>query len=95
MFDMKNAISLFNNLAQDDVVRGMILQAARDIFVVKTDREKGYTEVKYANEGDDLQVLCPDTDNPEGGYRVVNRDNFDQIETIQFKDMEDTFNDYA
>ena len=90
-----NTMKLSANLAKNDLVKGMILQAARDIFVTRTDREKGYTETMYAKEGDDLEVLCEDGHHPDGGFRVINRDNFDQIETVPLSDMEDTFNDYG
>lgn len=92
---INDTLSLFSSLAKSNVVKGMILQATRDIFIMRTDREKGYNEYKYASEGDDLEVLAEDLDNPNGGFRVVNRDNFDQIETVPFVDMEDTFNDYG
>lgn len=82
---------LVDNVMKSDVVRGMVLQATTDIFVHKTDRETGYTEVKFANEGDDLEVLCEDSEMPGGGYRVINRDNHDQIETVQLSDMDDVF----
>ncbi|BEG72577.1 hypothetical protein [Pseudomonas phage PA1C] len=92
---ISDTMKLSANLAKNDVVKGMVLQAARDIFITRTDREKGYTETKYANEGDDLEIICEDVDNPAGGFRVINHDNFNQIETIPFSEMEDTFNDYG
>lgn len=82
-------IGLIDQVMKSDVCRGMILQASTDIFVHKTDRDTGYTEVKFANEGDDLEVLCEDNELPGGGYRVINRDNYDQIETVQLSDMDD------
>ncbi|AEH03750.1 hypothetical protein AVT69_gp325 [Pseudomonas phage PhiPA3] len=88
-------IDLFSALAKSDVVRGMVLQAARDVFITRTDRDKGFNEYKYAREGDDLEVIGEDTDNPDGGFRVINRDNYDQIETVQMRDLEDTFNEYG
>lgn len=87
----REAVALVNHAMKSDVVRGMILQASSDIYVHKTDRESGYTEVKFANEGDDLEVLCEDNEIPGGGYRVINRDNHDQIETVQLSDMDDLF----
>lgn len=78
-------------IAKNEVVRGMLLQATSDIFVARTDREKGYTEVKFANEGDDLEVLCEDFENPGGGFRVRNHDNNDQIDTVQLSDMDTAF----
>lgn len=83
------AVEVVDYLSKSDVVRGMILQASSDIFVHRTDRETGYTEVKFANEGDDLEVLCEDFESPIGGFRVKNHDNHDQIETVQFTDLED------
>lgn len=95
-------MSLFNEImamgqeiAKNKVVRGMVLQAARDVFITRTDREKGFTEFKFANEGDDLEILVEDSDNPNGGFRVINRDNFDQIDTVTLNDLEDTFGDYG
>lgn len=82
-------------ISKNKVVRGMVLQAGRDIFIMRTDREKGYTEFKYANEGDDIEILGPDLDSPCGGFRVINRDNYDQIETVVCDDLEDTFGDYG
>jgi hypothetical protein len=81
-------------MLSSDVGRGMLLQAARDIFIVRTDRDKGHVEVKYANAGDDLEVLGPDADNPNGGFRVMNKDNYDEVETVQAVDLDDTFHDY-
>lgn len=95
-------MSLFNEvmalgqeIAKNKVVRGMVLQAARDVFITRTDRAQGYTEFKFANEGDDLEILTEDSDNPNGGFRVINRDNFDQIDTVALNDLEDTFGDYG
>ena len=85
------AAQIFDCIAKSDVVRGMMLQATNDIVSYKTDREKGYTEVKFANEGDDLEVLCEDFETPGGGYRVMNHDNNDAIETIQLSDMDTAF----
>ncbi|ABY63225.1 hypothetical protein ST201phi2-1p401 [Pseudomonas phage 201phi2-1] len=84
----REVAGLIDHVAKSDVVRGMILQANSDIYLHKTDRENGYTEVKYANEGDDLEVLCEDLE-IEGGFRVINRDNHDQIETVQLTDLDD------
>lgn len=86
-----NAVQLFDGLAKSDVVRGMLVQATNDIFVHKTCREKGYTEVKFANEGDDLEILSEDFETPGGGYRVANHDNNGSIETVQLADMETAF----
>lgn len=95
-------MSLFDDLlevgvgiAKNKVLRGMVLQAGRDIFITRTDRATGYSEFKFANEGDDIEVICEDVDNPLGGFRVINRDNYDQIDTIQHDDLEDTFGDYT
>lgn len=82
------------NISKNKVVRGMVLQAGRDVVITRTDREKGYTEFKFANEGDDLEVLGEDFDNPGGGFRVINRDNYDQIDTVHHDDLEDIFGDY-
>lgn len=89
----KQTADIIHGLAKSEVVRGMMLQATHDIFVYKTDRDKGYTEVKFASEGDDLEVLCEDLEMPSGGYRVVNHDNNDQIETVQLTDMDTVFGD--
>lgn len=86
-----DSMHVIHGLAKSDVVRGMLLQATNDIFVHKTDRDKGYTEVKFANEGDDLEVLCEDHENPGGGFRVRNHDNNDQIETVHLSDMDTAF----
>lgn len=85
------AVSVIDAIAKSDVVRGMLLQATNDIVSYKTDRDKGYTEVKFANEGDDLEVLCEDLETPGGGWRVMNHDNNDAIETVQLKDMDTAF----
>lgn len=87
----KQTMQLVDGLAKSEVVRGMLLQATNDIFVHKTDRATGYQEVKFANEGDDLEVLCEDLENPGGGFRVRNHDNNDQIETVQLSDMDTAF----
>lgn len=84
----REVVGLIDHVAKTDVVRGMILQASSDIYMHKTDRETGYTEVKYANEGDDLEILGEDLE-IEGGYRVINRDNYDQIETVKLTDLDD------
>lgn len=95
-------MSLFESLAEiglgiakSKVVRGMVLQAGRDVFITRNDRTSGYNEFKFANEGDDLEVLSEDFDNPNGGFRVINRDNYDQIDTVLCDDLEDTFGDYG
>lgn len=93
LFD--DLLALGKALAKDKVARDMVLQAARDIYITRTDRVTGYTEIKFANEGDDLQILCEDTDNPLGGFRVINRDNYDQIDTVPYNDLEDMFGDYG
>lgn len=77
-----------DGLAKSDVVRDMVIQASHDIYTPKTDRDKGYTEVKFANEGDDLRILGTDNECPMGGFRVMNMDNNEQIETIQFTDLD-------
>lgn len=84
----REVVGLIDHVSKSDVVRGMILQASSDIYMHKTDRENGYTEVKFANEGDDLEILCEDLE-IDGGYRVVNRDNHDQIETVKLTDLDD------
>ncbi len=84
----KEVTGLIDQISKSDVVRGMILQASSDIYLHKTDREAGYTEVKFANEGDDLQILCEDLE-IEGGVRVINLDNYDQIETVKLTDLDD------
>jgi hypothetical protein len=86
-----DASQVFDAIAKSDVVRGMLLQATNDIVTYKTDREKGYTEVKFANEGDDLEVLCEDLEAIGGGWRVKNHDNNDAIETVQLSDMDTAF----
>lgn len=83
-----NAVEYLGALAKSDVVRDMVLQASHDIYVTKVDRDHGYTEVKFANEGDDLRVLGEDQDNLTGGYRVMNMDNNEQIETVQLNDLD-------
>lgn len=88
-----SAMNVIDCIAKSEVVRGMILQATDDIYVAKTCREKGYTEVKFAAEGDDLQVLGEDFDTPGGGFRVMNMDNNDQIETVSLNDMDTAFGD--
>lgn len=95
MSGMKSFMTFVSEIAKNKVVRGMVLQAGRDIIITRTDREKGYTEFKYANEGDDLEILGEDFDNPLGGFRVINRDNYDQIDTVPLDDIEDTFGDYG
>ena len=72
----------------------MILQASRDIVITRTDRVKGYSEFTFANEGDDIEIIGEDLENPCGGFRVINRDNYDQIDTVNPNDLEDTFGDY-
>ena len=86
-----DAMKFIDGISKNEVVRGMLLQATNDIFIHRTDREKGYTEVKFANEGDDLSVLGEDHENPGGGFRVMNLDNNDQIETVQLADMDTAF----
>lgn len=87
----REVAGLVDNVVKSDLVRGMILQANCDIYMHKTDRDNGYTEVKFANEGDDLEVLGEDTE-IDGGIRVVNRDNHDQIETVKLTDLDDGMN---
>ncbi|ARV77027.1 hypothetical protein PHABIO_396 [Pseudomonas phage Phabio] len=91
----EDLVELGLGIAKSKVVRGMVLQAGRDIVITRTDRKSGYTEFHYAKEGDDLEVLGEDHDNPLGGFRVINRDNYDQIDTVLCDDLEDTFNDYG
>lgn len=78
-------------IAQNKVARGMILQAARDIWVTKNCKSKGFIEIKFASEGDDLRVLEEDTYLPGGNFRVINLDNQDQIESVNCIDLDDTF----
>lgn len=92
---MSGIFEVTANIAKNKAVRGMLLQASRDIFVMRTDRATGYSEFKFANEGDDIEILGPDLDSPCGGFRVINRDNYDQIDTVQCDDLEDTFGDYG
>jgi len=87
----KEVAGLIDQVVKADVVRGMILQANSDIYLHRTDRETGYTEIKYANEGDDLEILGEDQE-IDGGWRVINRDNHDQIETVQLTDLDDGSN---
>lgn len=86
-----NLGDVFNGIAKSDVVRNMLLQATNDIVIHKTDRDKGYVEIKFANEGDDLEVLGEDMESPGGGWRVMNIDNHDSIETVQLGDMDTVF----
>lgn len=90
----KEASFAFDMLSKDNAVKGMILQAARDIFITRTDRDKGHTEYKFAKEGDDLEIVQHD-ECCDSGLRVINRDNFDQVETVLFQDLEDTFDEYS
>lgn len=84
-----NVATLVNGLVKSDVVRDMILNAKCDIYTQHTDRDNGYTEVKFANEDDELRVLGEDLDSPIGGFRVMNLDNNEQIATVQFEDLDD------
>ncbi|BBI55967.1 phage protein [Pseudomonas phage PA02] len=83
-----------NLIAKNKVQVGMILQATQDIWIMRTCKKNGYLEWKFANEGDDLTVLGVDEGNPEGGFRVLNADNYNQIETVQCTDMDDILHAY-
>lgn len=89
-----STVTVFSQLARDDCFQGMLLQAARDIFLSKQDRDSGYKEYKFANEGDDLEIVGLEEGNEQGDIRVRNKQNFDQVEAVKFTDLEDTFNDY-
>lgn len=80
-----------SQIAKDKVVTGMLLQVVRDIFITKSCKDKGQVEIKFASEGDDVTVIDDDPDNPAGGVRVINHDNHDEIETVSYDDLEDTF----
>lgn len=82
---------LVSYIAKDKVVTGMLLQVVRDIFITKSCKDKGSVDIKFASEGDDVTVIADDPDNPSGGVRVINHDNHDEIETVSYDDLEDTF----
>ena len=86
-----NFMEVVQHIAKDKAVKGMILVAMRDIFITKSCKDKGHTEYKFASEGDEVTVIGEDLDNPGGGCRVLNSDNYDEVDTVPYDDLEDPF----
>jgi hypothetical protein len=95
MQNLSGGLSLLGQLARSEVGQGMILTAARDIYILLFDRENGYTEVKYANEGDQIEVLGEDIHRGEDFFTVKNNENHGEIGAVRAGDLEDPFKDYT
>lgn len=81
-------------LAKSEVGTGMLLQAARDIFITVFDRDKGFTEIKFANEGDEIEVIGEEMHRPGDLFLVKNSDNHGEFGCVVAEDLEDTFGEY-
>lgn len=79
---------LIDGITKSQAVQGALVSAITDIFVAKTDRDSGYTEVKYANDGDRLEVVGLDPLDPTMA-RVINLDNSNETEFVNLTDLEE------
>ena len=80
--------NLIDGITKSQAVQGALVSAITDIFVAKTDRETGYTEVKYANDGDRLEIVGLDPLDPSMA-RVINLDNSGETEFVNLSDLEE------
>lgn len=79
---------LIDGITKSQAVQGALVSAITDIFVAKTDRDSGYTEVKYANDGDRLEVVGLDPLD-QSMARVINLDNSNETEFVNLTDLEE------
>ncbi len=80
--------NLIDGITKNQAVQGHIFAAVQDIFVAKSCKDVGYTELKYASEGDILEVIEIDTLDPTM-VRVFNRDNSEEVEYVPLTDLEE------
>lgn len=80
--------NLIEGITKNQAVQGQIFAAVQDIFVAKSCKDVGYIELKYASEGDILEVIEIDTLDPSM-VRVFNRDNSEEVEYVPLTDLEE------
>jgi hypothetical protein len=81
-------------IAAAKVEPGMVLTAARDIFITILDRNGQHHDIPYANEGDQIKIEHPDDLRPGDLFVCSNVDNFGEVGSVNPNDLEDTFNEY-
>lgn len=82
-------------IAASKVEPGMVLTAARDIFVTILDRNGGHHEIPFAHEGDQIRVEGSDDHRPGDLFVCTNLDNFEEVGSIHPHDLDDTLKEYT
>jgi hypothetical protein len=82
-------------IAASKVEPGMVLTAARDIFVTILDRRGAHHDILFANEGDQVRVEAPDCCRPGDLFVCSNVDNFDEVASVNPHDLEDMLKEYT
>jgi hypothetical protein len=81
-------------IAAAKVEPGMVLTAARDIFVTILDRNGNQHDIPYAHEGDQIKIEHSDDLRPGEMFVCTNVDNFGEVGSVNPHDLDDTFNEY-
>jgi hypothetical protein len=92
---MELASELFAGVHPRMVQPGRTFLAARDIHITRYDRDRGFIETKFAQEGDELSVLELDSASFGALHRVKNTDNHDQIDSVSAHDLDDAYGEYS
>lgn len=82
------------SIAASKVEPGMVLTAARDIFITILDRRGAHHDILFANEGDQVRIEGSDSHRPGDLFVCSNVDNFDEVGSVNPHDLEDAFNEY-
>ncbi|WDS62077.1 hypothetical protein [Pseudomonas phage D6] len=82
-------------IAASKVEPGMVLTAARDIFITVMDRNGQHHDIPYAQEGDQLKVEHSDDLRPGDLFVCTNVDNFDEVGSVSPNDLEDLLKEYT
>lgn len=82
-------------IAAAKIEPGMVLTAARDIFITILDRNGQHHEIPFAHEGDQIKVEHPDSLQDGELFVCTNVDNFGEIGTVNPNDLDDTLKEYT
>jgi len=82
-------------IAASKVEPGMVLTAARDIFITVLDRNGQQHDIPYANEGDQLKVEHADDVRDGDLFVCTNVDNYGEVGSVNPHDLEDVLKEYT
>lgn len=82
-------------IAASKVEPGMVLTAARDIFITVLGRDGIHRDIPFAHEGDQIRIEGEDVHRDGDLFVCTNLDNYDEVSSIETNDLDDTLKEYT